>query len=278
MTPDGSQGWDEYARYYDWENARTMGTRDVAFWRRIAATATGPIIELGCGSGRVLLPIAVQKTSGIVSAKERGRKRHPRSIGIDRSAPMLDIARQGARKLRPAARPGLIRADIRALPIATGSAALVIAPYGILQSLVRDVDLAAALGESARVLRSGGQFVVDLVPDLPRWTPYRGRVRLRGRQRAGTTVTLVESVRQDKRRKLTIFDETFLEQPVGRTNGRRVKPVTRRFSLTFRTLPLAETRRRLVRAGFTIDAIFGGYRRQKWTPRSETWLIVARKP
>ena len=277
MTPDGWQGWDEYARYYDWENARTMGTRDLAFWRRIAATATGPIIELGCGSGRVLLPIAAQRTSGVVSAEERGRKRHPRSIGIDRSTPMLDIARRRVRRLRPTARPVLIRADIRALPIASGSAALVIAPYGILQSLVRDVDLTAALAESARVLRSGGQFVVDLVPDLPRWTPYRGRVRLRGSKRAGTTVTLVESVRQDKRRGLTIFDETFVERPGG-TNGRRVKPVTRRFSLTFRTLPLAETRRRFVRAGFTIDVIFGGYRGQKWTPRSETWLIVARKP
>jgi ubiquinone/menaquinone biosynthesis C-methylase UbiE len=268
----GIVGWDEYARYYDWENARTMGMRDLAFWRRMVSGASGPVIELGCGTGRVLL-----KTSGVVSAEERGRKRHPRSVGIDRSAPMLDIARQRARKLRPAVRPVLIRADIRALPIATGSAALVIAPYGILQSLVRDIDLTAALAESARVLRSGGQFVVDLVPDLPRWPPYRGRVRMQGSRRAGTTVTLVESVRQDKRRKLTIFDETFFERPVERTNGRRVEPVTRRFSLTFRTLPLAETRRRFVRAGFTIDAVFGGYRGQKWTPRSETWLIVARK-
>jgi SAM-dependent methyltransferase len=277
VTPDGTQGWDEYARYYDWENARTMGTRDLAFWRRIAATATGPIIELGCGSGRVLLPIAAQKTSGVVSAEERGRKRHPRSIGIDRSTPMLAIARRRARRLQPTARPVLIRADIRALPIASASAALVIAPYGILQSLVRDVDLAAALAESARVLQPGGRFIVDLVPDLPRWTPYRGRVRMRGRKRAGTTVTLVESVRQDKRRGLTIFDETFVERPV-RINGRRVKPVTRRFSLTFRTLPLAETRRRLTRAGFRIESVLGGYRGQKWTPESETWLIFARKP
>jgi SAM-dependent methyltransferase len=226
----------------------------------------------------VLLPIAALRTSTVVSAEERGRKRHPRSIGIDRSAPMLEIARRRARRLRPAAEPVLVRGDIRALPIATGSAALVIAPYGILQSLVRDVDLAGALAESARVLRSGGRFVVDLVPDLPRWTPYRGRVRMRGSNRAGTAVTLVESVRQDKRRKLTIFEETFVERPVRRANGRKTKSVTRRFSLTFRTLPLADTRRRFVRAGFAIDAVFGGYRGQRWTPRSETWLIVARKP
>jgi SAM-dependent methyltransferase len=274
MALNGSSGWDHYARYYDWENARTMGTRDLAFWRRVVAASPGPVIELGCGTGRVLV-----KTPGVVFARVK-RKRPPGSfprIGIDLSAPMLDIARRRLKKLRPAVRPVLIRGDIRALPVASASAALVIAPYGILQSLVRDDDLARALAETARVLRPGGQFIADLVPDLPQWTPYRGRVRMRGRRQGGTTVTLVESVRQDRRRGLTIFDETFVERPVGRPNGRESRSVTRRFSLTFRTLPFAETRRRLVRAGFRIDAVYGGYRGQKWTPESETWLILARR-
>ncbi|HYN06628.1 MAG TPA: class I SAM-dependent methyltransferase [Vicinamibacterales bacterium] len=279
MTADGSDGWDDYARYYDWENARTIGARDVAFWQRLVSASPGPVIELGCGSGRVLIPVAKKTTSGFVFTGGR-RKRNPRSchlIGVDRSAPMLDIARRRAKRLRPAGRPVLIRGDIRALPIASASAALVMAPYGILQSLVRDVDLARALAEAARVLQSGGQFVVDLVPDLPRWTPYRGRVRLRGRGRPGTTVTLVESVRQDRRRGLTIFDEEFVERSVGRPNGRKATSTTRRFSLSFRTLPLAETRRRLVRAGFRIEAMLGGYRGEPWTAQSGTWLIAARK-
>jgi SAM-dependent methyltransferase len=190
---------------------------------------------------------------------------------------MLDIARRRLKKLRPNVRPVLIRADIRSLPIATASAALVIAPYGVLQSLVRDDDLARALAETARVLRPGGRLIADLVPDLPKWTPYRGRVRMRGKGKRGTTVTLVESVRQDRRRGLTIFDETFVERPVGRSNGRKSRSTTQHFSLTFRTLPLRETRRRLVRAGFRIDAVYGGYRGQPWTPGSETWLVVARK-
>ena len=269
---DGSLGWDEYARYYDWENARTIGKRDIAFWRRLVADARGAVIELGCGTGRVLL-----KTSGFVFGRGK-RKRSPRSflVGIDLSAPMLDIARRRARRLRPAARPVLIRGDIRSLPIATASAALVMAPYGILQSLVRDEDLARAMTETARVLKPGGRFVVDLVPDLPRWTPYRGQVRMREKGRAGTMVTLVESVRQDRRRGLTIFDEEFIEHAAGHPNGRKPKS-TRRFSLTFRTLPLPETRRRLVRAGFVIEAMLGGYRGEPWTRQSETWLIVARK-
>ena len=55
------------------------------------------------------------------------------------------------------------------------------APYGILQSLVRPSDLTAALASIARVVPKGGRFGVDLVPDLPRWSEYEGRKTLSGR-------------------------------------------------------------------------------------------------
>ena len=43
------------------------------------------------------------------------------------------------------------------------------APYGILQSLTREADLAATLQSVARVIKRGGTFAIDLVPDLPAW-------------------------------------------------------------------------------------------------------------
>ena len=39
MSGEGWQGWDAYARFYDWENAQTVRRRDVGFWRRLAAAA-----------------------------------------------------------------------------------------------------------------------------------------------------------------------------------------------------------------------------------------------
>ena len=54
----GHEGWDDYADYYDWENAQTVGRRDIAFWQRMAASAKGAILELGCGTGRVAMPVA----------------------------------------------------------------------------------------------------------------------------------------------------------------------------------------------------------------------------
>ena len=67
---------------------------------------------------------------------------------------------------------------------------LVMAPYGILQSLTKESDLAAALASVARVLRKGGLFGIDLVPDLPRWSEYDRRVSLAGRRGRSTTLTL----------------------------------------------------------------------------------------
>src|SRR5947208_11094304 len=122
MPREGWQGWDEYAPFYDWENARTLGRRDVPFWRRVAADANGPVLELGCGTGRVTRPLA---------------KAGVDIVGIDRSAPMLAraIANSPPRQLTNLLR--LVRGDIRALPFFDRSFAMVIAPYGILQSLTQ---------------------------------------------------------------------------------------------------------------------------------------------
>lgn len=146
------------------------------------------------------------------------------------------------------------------------------APYGILQSLLRERDLASTLAEVHRVLRPGGTFGLELVADLPSWEEYRQRVSLRGwRGRpGGAHVTLVESVRQDRERQRTIFDQEFTEC---RGRERRV----RRFSLAFRTLTVPQMARRLEAAGFAITALLGDYRGREWDERADVWLILARR-
>jgi len=252
---DGSLGWDDYAPFYDWENARTHGRRDVAFWRSLALRSRGRVLELGCGTGRLLTPLA---------------RAGARITGIDRSLPMLAHAIERSRRLPKRRRPRIVRGDIRALPFARASFDLVMAPYGMLQSLVRDRDLAAALADCARVLKRGGTLGIDLVPDLPAWDEYRRDVRLRGRAKGGGRITLVESVRQDRRRGVTIFDEEFVL-----TRGRRAR--RHRFSLTFRTLSVPDTIERLAAAGLTAERILGDYRGAAWDDRADVWVILARK-
>jgi ubiquinone/menaquinone biosynthesis C-methylase UbiE len=254
MTTDGWKGWDEYAKFYDWENARTMGRQDVRFWQDFARREGGPVLELGCGTGRVLIPVA---RTGVPV------------VGVDRSEPMLAYGRRRARRLPVALRPGLVRADIRTLPFPDRSFSAVMAPYGILQSLTKDRDLDATLAEVARVLPLGGSLGIDLVPDLPAWDEYQNQTRLKGKLEASSgRVTLVESVRQDRRRKLTIFDQEYQER-----KGKRLE--RHRFSLTFRTLPLPDMVARVEAAGFQVTAVLGDYRGKAWDLRAEVWLLLA---
>jgi len=144
---------------------------------------------------------------------------------------------------------------------------MVVAAYGVLQSLTTDADLEASLREAARVLGRGGALNIDLVPDLTAWPVYERAVRLRGRLR-GRTISLTESVRQDRRRGLTVFDETFA---VG--SGRHARRHT--FSLEFRTIPMKTMVARVEKAGFTVSAVEGDYRGGSWSRDAETWLIRA---
>ena len=263
---EGWQGWDTYAPFYDWENAQTLGRRDVPFWRRVASTAGGPVLELGCGTGRVSLPLA---RAGIDL------------VGIDRSAPMLERAMKalGRRRIQnpqsrgapPRSRVPLrfVRGDIRALPFEANAFSMVLAPYGILQSLIRPRDLTATLASVARVLAAGGRFGIDLVPDVPKWREYRNRVQFRGRA-GGADITLIESVSQDGAKRLTTFEQRYIRRCGGRTTEHA-------FDLTFRTLSVPQMTRQLNRAGFSVDAVLGDYQGHAWDDRADVWILLARK-
>ena len=253
---EGWRGWDVYAPFYDWENARTLQRRDVAFWQRLAAAQDGPVLELGCGTGRIAVPVA---------------RAGARIVGIDRSQEMLARARTRIVRTGLRGRLTLVRGDIRDLPFTRRTKfSAVLAAYGILQSLTRERDLTRTLAAVARVLRQGGLFAIDVVPDLPKWDEYRNRISLSGRHGRHSTLTLVETVRQDRAKRLTIFDQEYRER---RGDQRRVH----RFSLTFRTLTVPQMRRRLERAGFKVLAVLGDYQGGPWDPRADVWIILAAK-
>jgi SAM-dependent methyltransferase len=223
------------------------------------------VLELRCGTGRISIPL--------------GRAGVP-VVGIDRSAPMLARARQRVKRSRLESRVRLVRGDIRHLPFlppegpATrgGGFSMVMAPYGMLQSLLRERDLKATLQAVHAALEPGGTFGMELVADLPSWEEYRQRVSLKGWRRgsSGSHVTLIETVRQDRAKGLTIFDQEFTER-AGR--ARRVH----RFALTFRTLSVPQMARRLEKAGFRVDALLGDYQGGPWDRRAEVWVILARR-
>ena len=256
LPKEGWHGWDDYAPFYDWENAQTLGRRDLSFWLRMTGAVEGQVLELGCGTGRVTMPLAHEGVH---------------VVGVDRSGDMLARARRRVGRQRRGVRPGLVRADVRALPFPDGTFPMVMAPYGILQSLLSERDLKATLKDVARVVEHDGIFALELVADLPAWGEYSRRVSLKGqRTPGGSQITLIESVRQDAPKGLTIFDQEFVER-----RGRAVR--RRAFALTFRTLSVPQMSRRLAAAGFAVEALLGDYDGGPWHRDADAWIIIARK-
>jgi hypothetical protein len=83
-------------------------------------------------------------------------------------------------------------------------------------------------------------------------------------------VTLIESVSQDRGRRLTTFEQRFIER-----RGRMKRE--HQFALRFRTLTVPQMSRQLERAGFAIDAVLGDYRGRPWDARADVWIILAKR-
>jgi len=209
-----------------------------------------------CGTGRVAIPVA--KSGATV-------------IGIDRSESMLARGRKNVRRARVGSQVKLLRGDIRHLPFPDRSFPLVMAPYGILQSLLDERVLKATLKEVSRVLTRKGTFGLELVADLPAWEEYSRHTSLRGtRGPKGKPIVLIESVKQDRRNHITRFEQEFVE-------GRGKTASRKKFTLAFRTLSVPQMVQRLEKAGLEVSALLGDYQGGPWDLRADVWIILARR-
>lgn len=121
---------------------------DIAFYTRHALTASGPVLELGCGTGRITLPLV---RAGCEVA------------GIDVSRRMLDaLERKAAVLLGPQER-GRLRVhcvDMRNFDLGTVFP-IVICPFSAFNYVVEDREHELVLACIHRHLRARGIFVMD---------------------------------------------------------------------------------------------------------------------
>jgi SAM-dependent methyltransferase len=138
------------ARYYDRAYAALRDDSDVNFYRALARAAAGPVLELGVGTGRVLLPIAAD---GIPCT------------GLDLSQPMLNALR---RKPHPPTLR-LVHGPMHAFDLAGERFALIYSAFRAFQHLVHVEDQLACLECVRRHLAPGGTFAFDVFfPDYAR--------------------------------------------------------------------------------------------------------------
>ena len=150
MTMDDN--YDRIARFYDVDMALNMAFDDVAFYQQHCCSEPGPVLELGCGNGRILLPLL----AGGIDA-----------FGVDASAGMLAELRRKARLQGLPAR--VARMDIRVLGLRPGFG-VILCPYSLITYLRSDDEVDALLKAIRTLLRPGGKCVVDAFIPRPRAT------------------------------------------------------------------------------------------------------------
>lgn len=158
LVETGSREHYEDAALYDHEYRRRRA--DVTFYRELARRrlgGPGRILELGCGTGRITVPLA--------------RDGH-QVVALDRSRPMLDRLRSRVAAL-PAAVAARITpalADLRSFDVARragGKFPLAIAAFNVLEHLYTRGEVDACLRRAAAHLTPDGAFVFDVqLPDL----------------------------------------------------------------------------------------------------------------
>lgn len=137
--------YDQIATYYDLTHADL--TADIPFILKLAQQSGGSVLELGCGSGRLLLPLA---------------RAGQNVMGLDNSVVML--ARAQARLAQEPdevrRRVTLVEADMTGWE-GDGRFALIFIPYNTFMHL-DSPQAAAALKRARTLLQPGGTLFIDL--------------------------------------------------------------------------------------------------------------------
>jgi len=257
----GSREHYEDAVLYDYEYRRRRS--DVAFYRQLARRevgGSGRILELGCGTGRLTLPLA--RDGHAITA-------------LDGSEAML--ARLRARLARaPRAvrdRVTVLKRDLRDFTIPERTQfPLAIAAFNVVEHLYTRVELAAFLSAVRRRLTPGGALAFDVqLPDLG-WLqrdPHRRWARTRFTH-PGTGERLWYSTNHDYDPIAQIALIRIYYEPVDSDGEPRVVQLSQR-----KYFP-AELEGLLASCGYSVSERWGDFSGGPLGPGAQSQVILAR--
>jgi len=251
-----SNPFDALARYYDWEHAGFQD--DVAMYLGFAKRTGGPILELGCGTGRLLGPLLAEGF---------------RVVGVDGSAEMLTVARARLERDGLAQRVALHHADMRSFSLNERFpfAFVALDSFGL---LARRSDQHAALVQAARHLLPGGLLVIDVANGNLRGGEPRHELML---QHSGPEPTTGRPLSKWTARRTDLAAQTdhFTYAYDEVQDDGTVKRWTT--TLELRYFGRFELEMLLERAGFGVEALYGSYDLAPFDSTSERLIAVGVK-
>jgi SAM-dependent methyltransferase len=251
------------AKYYDGAYAAKPDLVDLPFYLELAEQHRGPILEIACGTGRVLLPIA-----------RKGIEIH----GVDNSRPMLKILENSlAREPRDVRqRVTLHEGDMRDFRLAA-QYPLVIIPFRPMQHMHTVEDQVSALTTAALHLREDGILAFDVFyPKFEMLTAKMGEEVLEFEWSPGPNPA--EVVRRyfskDSVDKINqIFRFTFIYRTL--RAGELILEETEEFKLSYFTYP--HLRALFLLAGLEPVEEYGSFAKAPLDNRAEQMIFLLRK-
>jgi ubiquinone/menaquinone biosynthesis C-methylase UbiE len=257
---------DEYrvvAEFYDYV-VLYRERQDVVFYVEMARESGGPVLELGCGTGRVLIPIA---RAGI------------EINGVDNSSSMLAICKQKLTRESAGvqSRVVLMQADMRNFELGR-QFPLVTTPFRSFQHLLTTEDQMSCLRSAHRHLLPQGRFVLDVFnPDLDRLTndKYLTEPEMEPEFTMPDGRHVIRRARVLSRDTFSQIQEIELVHHVTHADG-RVEELTHRFPMRY--LFRYEGEHLLARSGFKVENVYADYDKSPFGSKYPGELIfIARK-
>ncbi|MCU0494632.1 MAG: class I SAM-dependent methyltransferase [Chloroflexaceae bacterium] len=246
--------YDDFVDYYEADVGDF--TEDIPFYIEMARRSGGPLLELMCGTGRVLLPLA-----------EEGYQ----ITGVDLSQPMLALASRKCAEAGVSERVALLHGDVRTLELPARHFPLAFVAVNSFMHLTEVKDQLAALATIRAALTRKGTLVLDLFnPDPAAMLREDSRLTLeRSFELHGRQVTKFVAIDSDIARQVNYMTHIYDATDANHQMTRR----TMRFSL--RWFYRYELEHLLVRAGFNLRAVYGSYDLDDYHSGSPRLLAVA---
>jgi len=231
----------------------SLHAEDLPLWLELAARCGAPILELGCGTGRVLSPLA-----------EAGYDVY----GLEKDAGMLAVLQSNLRaEYKP--RVHLLQGDFAAIPL-KARFNLILMPCNTFSTLSQDLRL-LVLKQVSACLARGGMFAVSLPnPELMRRLPRRGDAQIEDvfmHPHDGEPVQVSSRWERTADQLVVTWDYDHL-LPDGRVE--RLSARVHHYLLSGDVYDSEFNA-----AGLTVAARYGDYDRSEYTPSSPYLILLA---
>jgi SAM-dependent methyltransferase len=252
------------AKYYDGAYAAKPDLVDLPFYLELAEQSCGPVLEIACGTGRVLLPIACK---GI------------EICGVDNSLPMLNVLNQSLRRERQEVRDrvSVQEGDMRTFRL-NRRFPLVMIPFRAMQHMFTVEDQVAALKTAAAHLTDDGVLAFDVFyPKFDMiWTKVGEEIpEMEWSPDSDPTKVIRRFFRKDAIDKINqIFCFTFIFRTY--EAGKLVLEETEAFRLCYYTY--SHLRALFLLAGLEPVAEYGSFAKAPLDNTAEQMIFLLRKP